>query len=103
MRITEKGWGIIYLLSGIFIIIVSIWDLPIFIGRSVIVLFIGYIILVFIIELIFAFLFIRLSLKSFKYAREGLDGEESTNRFSKIIVWISNLVQVGMIIAAISY
>lgn len=102
MRITEKGWGIIYLFSGIFVIIISIWNLPIFYLRNRLVLFSAYVILLFIFELIFAFLFIRLSVKSFRYAREGLDGEESTNLLSKIIVWISNLIQVGMIVVVIS-
>ena len=103
MRLTEKIWGIIYLFSGIFVIIISIWSLPIFYEHARLILFSIYVILTFIIELIFSFLFIRLSVKSFRYAREGLDGEESTNRLSKIIVWVSNIIQVYMIVRAIDY
>ncbi|MDX1798241.1 MAG: hypothetical protein R3255_06295 [Candidatus Lokiarchaeia archaeon] len=97
MIITEKGWGIIYLFSGIFVLIVSIWDFPIFYVINFLLLFRIYNILIFIIELIFGVLFIRLSVKSFKFAKEGLDGEESTNLLSKIIVWASNLFQIYMI------
>lgn len=103
MRLTEKVWGIIYLLSGIFAFIISIWTLPIFYGRARLALFSAYVIFTFILGLIFSFLFIRLSVKSFRFAREGLDGDESTNRLSKIIVWVSNFIQVYMIVTAIDY
>ena len=103
MRLTEKVWGIIYLFSGIFVIIISIWTLPIFYGGSRLALFRAYVIFTSILGLIFGFFFIRLSVKSFRFAREGLDGEESTNRLSKIIVWVSNIIQVYMILEAIEY
>ena len=103
MRLTEKVWGIIYLFSGIFVIIISIWSLPIFYEQARMVLFGVYVIFTFILGLIFSFLFIRLSVISFRFAREGLDGEESTNRLSKIIVWVSNIIQVYMILRAIDY
>jgi len=103
MRISEKTWGRIYLFSGIFVIIISLWSLPIFYEHAYMVLFRVYVIFTFILELIFSFLFIRLSVKSFRFVREGLDGEESTNRLSKIIVWVSNFIQVYMIVRAITY
>jgi len=103
MRLTETMWGIIYLFSGIFVLIISIWTLPTFYEHARMVLFRVYVIFTFILGLIFSFLFIRLSVKSFRYARESLDGEESTDRLSKIIVWVSNIIQVYMIVRAIDY
>jgi len=102
-RISEKGWGVIYLVSGIFGIIISIWDFPIIYENSHMMLFKYYNILVLILELIFSFLFIGLSVKSFRYARKGLDAKESTSFLPKIIVWVSNLYQVIMIGVTIDY
>jgi len=103
MRIPEKVWGIIYLFSGFFALIISIWDFPIIYENTHIVLFRYYVILVFILELIFSCLFIGLSIRSFKYARKGLDGKESTSILSKIVVFLSNIYQVFMIWETINY
>ncbi len=103
MRITEKGWGIIYLFSGIFVITISIWKFPITYEKNRLVLFRSYTILIFILELIFSGIFIGLSTRSFKYARKGLDGEESTSKLSKIVVLLSNIYQVYMILETIDY
>ncbi len=103
MRIYEKIWGIIYLFSGIFVIIISIWKFPIFYLKTRLVLFSSYIILMFILELIFSCIFIGLSRKSFKYARKGLDEDESTSILSKIVVLLSNIYQVYMILETMNY
>ena len=103
MRIPENIWGIIYLFSGFFALIISIWDFPIIYGNTYVVLFKYYVILVFILELIFSCIFIGLSIRSFKYARKGLDGEESTSLLSKIVVLLSNIYQVVMIWETINY
>lgn len=103
MRIPEKVWGIIYLFSGIFALIISIWDFPILYENTYVVLLRYYVILVFILGLIFSGIFIGLSIKSFKYARNDLDGEESTILLSKIVVLISNIYQINMIFITINY
>lgn len=103
MRLSESGWGTIYSFSAIFVFIISIWDFPIINENTHIVLLNYYNILVFILELIFGFLFIGLSVKSFIYARKGLDGKKSTSLLSKIFVWISNFYQVIMIEITINY
>ena len=102
-RISEKGWGVIYLVSGIFSMIISIWDFPIIYENSHMMLFKYYNILVLILELIFSFLFIGLSVKSFRHARKGLDTREFSSIAPKIIVWVSNLYQVIMIGVTINY
>jgi len=103
MRIPEKVWGIIYLVSGFFALIISIWDFPIIYANTYLVLLRYYVILVFMLGLTFSCLFIGLSIRSFKYARNGLDGEESTSILSKIVVLISNIYQVSMILITIDY
>jgi len=103
MRITEKGWGIIYLFSGIFVLIISIWKFPIFYIKNQLALFRSYVILVFILELIFSGIFIGLSKRSFNFAKKGLDGEESTSKLSKIVVLLSNIYQVYMIWETLNY
>lgn len=103
MRIPEKIWGIIYLFSGFFALIISIWDFPIIYENTYVILLRYYVILVFILDIIFSSIFIGLSIKSFKYARKGLDGEESTSILSKIVVLLSNIYQVSMIRITINY
>ncbi len=103
MRIPDKIWGIIYLFSAIFVIIISIWSFPIFYFKNRILLFRIYSILILILGLIFSGIFIGLSIRSFKYVRNGLDGEESTSSLSKIVVMLSNIFQVYMMVEAINY
>ena len=103
MRILEIGWGIIYLFSGIFVIIVSIWDFPIILEHSHIILFNYFAILVFILELVFGFVFIGLSIKSVKHVREDKDEAETTSIVAKIIVWVSNIYQAIMIGVTINF
>jgi hypothetical protein len=103
MRISEKGWGLIYLVSGIFGIIISIWDFPIALENSHLILFDYYNILLFILGLSFSLVFIGLSVKSFKFSKLDYDIELSTNIVSKIGVWVFNLYQVIMIGITINY
>lgn len=101
MRITERTWGIIYLISGISALIISIWNFPIIYSSTHIILLDYYVIFSLIIELIFSFFFIGLGIRRFQYARRGLDEEKSSSFISKVFVLLSNLYQISMIFVTI--
>ncbi|MFX1436053.1 MAG: hypothetical protein ACFFAA_02450 [Promethearchaeota archaeon] len=89
MRNREWLWGFCFLLSAIFVVIISIWKYIVYLEASYIILFQWWEIIFFIYAIIVTLIAIGGMIRSFYYARRDLTDQKTVSWYIKVIVIVS--------------